>query len=123
MTGFRSHLRLLGGGLGLCAWLLLVSHLCVDAGGIHAEISPVEAHQAGESQDEHTALHPDCVSAASSSIDRDHVSSAEAQVWLQHDRAITSPHASTGSRSNPSPDSTRIRSAPPLFLLHSIFLI
>lgn len=125
MAWFRCRLGLIGSVLALCAWFLLVSHLCVDAGDVHAEIIPVESHGSGESHDDHAAAHPDCLSAISSPVDQNHGCSPvapEALPW----HPTSSPGSQAvpkGSGVNPLPSSALVRSSPLLFLLRSVLLI
>jgi hypothetical protein len=126
MAWFRSRLRLSGSALALGAWLFLVSHLCIDAGDVHAEIITVEGHGSGESHDEHgAAVHHDCLSAIASTVGQNHGCSPAAPDALPW-HATSSPGIQAlpnSSGVDPPLDFALVRSGPPLFLLHSALLI
>lgn len=111
--------------MALCAWFLLASHFCVDAGDVHAEIIPVESHGSGESHHQDAAVHPDCFSAISSAVDQHQGGSPvapEALPWhLTSSAGIQA--APRGSGVHPLLDPVLVRSGPSLFLLHSVLLI
>lgn len=109
----------------MASWLLLVSHLCVEAGAAHAVSALIPAHSTGDSDDGHAAVHADCGSALLSSADRDPLP-APAGPDLSGSSALAAPSSrvlAPAAMYLPTTDATRARSAPPLYLLHAAFLI
>ena len=125
---FRYQLLRSAGMLAVCAWLFLIGDLCVDVGVGHAEaeIAPVEARGAGHSRGDHAAVHAECASDQSWSVARNPgdarmVPDALPGQVTAVQQGLSLPWCSGPvSRSSSTPAA---RSAPPLFLLHSAFLI
>ena len=126
MVLFRSYLRRGTAILGVCGWLLLVSDLCVDASAEHspAEIASVAPQEAGHSHGEHAAIHAECLSDGSWSIDRNAGAVRVVPDALLEQGTIVQDRSVLNCWPVPrSSSAATARSAPPLFLLHSALLI
>ena len=124
MSRFQFPLRLVGTVAGVCAWLLLAAHLCVDVGSAHTEVVAHHAPSEAAPHEADRAAHPECLLALWGSSDRAPVNSPTETGAFSEPGAAVVVLAMPAEHAAPllPTDVGRARSAP-LYLLHATFLI
>ena len=118
-------LRRAGLSVALVGWALLVGHICIEDEAAREETRPTHMLAAQVPQPGHPDVHPECVWAASWSMNRSHLNAQgapKASAWLER-AAVLASATPKSLHGLPLDEAHHAGPAPPLYLLHASLLI